>query len=671
MTALHSGKLLHLSEHDPHAKDRKQPWSCSVSTELYLRVMLRSFLPAPISRSMAALQFDPLLHAVVDNTLAVNVLQLCKIYTIYLLDSYENDELERKANGLFDQYKVPAAGAELAYSHIKQVKWFVRRALEKRVDQQIQLMQMAADRLAPAQLPEPKTVQKNLLQIQLQVHQAKQNVQLTKTTMRKDSTTVTTLKSIQDERREKVLKGMDRILLLAAGNAKVSDGLARISKEEKPTWQKRLWKQWATGTLENHVNRLVQHCTWCNDSSKATEETVSEPMFAFKVETIVEYFQYLERTNFGRSTPGVFLYTCKGFSQTLQMPEINWKDGNLRGFIKEYELARAKEVVKAPAMPRRFFKACEAALIAAYETGLHKESPAPIIIFGTFLFMITCSLRFDDAKHLLPNTLIKEEVHMNKNKHTCYRARCPKTKTDRIGLKPYVVTIDFHLEKKWMQYFFDVYFAWAQQDTDYFIMHWTTHSHAGGKSVVIDTCKQAEYGPALQALKVVLAQVCPDDAECQPFLENFSWHSARCTMIQWGRDHGAETSDLVTHMRSSILAMGETYTRDKTALSVRVLSLIQKGVQQDLKDEEDERKKMEQERLAQDEDGPRRSLRLNPSSSGSELKASLSAKEKLQAELRKLQPPKKYQTEIKKLDLARCPRCTHVVDPGQYTKHVF
>ena len=103
--------------------------------------------------------------------------------------------------------------------------------------------------------------------------------------------------------------------------------------------------------------------------------------------------------------------------------------------------------------------------------------------------------------------------------------------------------------------------------------------------ITIDPCVPGTYDNTLPVLKAVLGQIC-QGAEYHPFLNDATWHGARCSMIQWGRDHGAKEEDFVAHMNSKTLAMADTYTRDKTILSLRLLNKINTGVRKEAEEQE-------------------------------------------------------------------------------------
>ena len=131
-----------------------------------------------------------------------------------------------------------------------------------------------------------------------------------------------------------------------------------------------------------------------------------------------------------------------------------------------------------------------------------------------------------------------------------------------------------------MDIFFTTYFKYARSGADYFIMGWKITKG----EITVDPCVPGTYDTTLPVLKAVLGQIC-QDAEHHPFLSEATLHSARCSMIQWGRDHGAKEEDLVAHMNSKTLAMADTYTRDKTILSLRLLNKINTGVRKEAEEQ--------------------------------------------------------------------------------------
>ena len=258
---------------------------------------------------------------------------------------------------------------------------------------------------------------------------------------------------------------------------------------------------------------------------------------------------------------------------------MDWKNPVLRGFIKYYENEMSKETKKAPAMPASFFRHCELVMMKWYQK--RSTHDALIIVLGTFMFMVIASLRYDDTLHINPSSIIKEEVRMDNKTYSVYRGKCSKTKTDQAGKKSFFTASDFCLSHNWMEVFFTTYFKYARPGADFFIMKWTLSKGA----VTVDPCCSGECNATLGVLKAVLSQVCPGQ-ERKPFHLVATWHSARCSMIQWGRDHGAKGEDLAEHMNSKTLAMADTYTRDKTILSLRLLTRINKGVRKQVEDED-------------------------------------------------------------------------------------
>ena len=97
-----------------------------------------------------------------------------------------------------------------------------------------------------------------------------------------------------------------------------------------------------------------------------------------------------------------------------------------------------------------------------------------IIVVGTFMFMVVASLRYDDALHTLPDSIIRQRMTIGDVAYNCYRGRCSKSKKDQSGggMKSHWTAVNFTITNPWLDGFFEIYFLYAKQDADFFLMHW-------------------------------------------------------------------------------------------------------------------------------------------------------------------------------------------------------
>ena len=71
--------------------------------------------------------------------------------------------------------------------------------------------------------------------------------------------------------------------------------------------------------------------------------------------------------------------------------------------------------------------------MAGWLDDINEHNVALILIVGTFLFMVAASLRFDDALHIIPDTIIREEIKFGDLRYHCYRGKRIKAASKAIG----------------------------------------------------------------------------------------------------------------------------------------------------------------------------------------------------------------------------------------------
>ena len=235
------------------------------------------------------IQWDPVLEAVLGDTFSLSTLQLMGIRSTYHLAQHSAEELQVMATEVMTKWSIPQAAQCKALLQIQEGRNLVLRAMNCKGDAQLTLMQMAADRLAPPGGPSPKEAGETLLQVQLRVHEVR--AQSIRAAAVQADGELTLLKDVEKQRRAQVLSGMDTIICLAGEHAKVLDVLKGLSEEARASWKHRIFELWATGTIENHLHSFRRYCAWKTESQKSSTSPQAG-LFPFKMDTIVEYFDY-------------------------------------------------------------------------------------------------------------------------------------------------------------------------------------------------------------------------------------------------------------------------------------------------------------------------------------------------------------------------------------------
>ena len=327
---------------------------------------------------------------------------------------------------------------------------------------------------------------------------------------------------------------------------------------------------WATGTLTNHWQRMCRFLRWHRDT--ALHQIRARPPLPIKMDVVVAYLDDLETMKVGASTPFASLDTFRFVHKALGIvTDADWKSPLIMGFAKRYHKSMVKEAKQAPAMSVDLSVACEEIVNRASDS----TDRGLILVLGTFMFMVVASMRFDDALHVLPNTIHRTDVNLKKGEINLaiWRGKASKTKTDQSGMKSYFVVSEFNMQYPWMEKFMDVYWKCFVPDRDYFIMDWRVDKDG---FIRIDPRKPGTYGGTLETIRAVLSKCLGHTQEGADFAANMSWHSARCSMIQWGADQLAEPNELIKLMRSKTVAMSNTYTRDHTVAT----ALLQRRIQE-------------------------------------------------------------------------------------------
>ena len=214
------------------------------------------------------IQWDPVLEAVMGDTFSHSALMLMGIRSTYHLAQYSPEELRTMGTEVMTTWNIAQEAQTKAMIQIQEGRKLVVRALTCEGDAQLTIMQVAADRLAPSTGPAPKQAGETLLQVQLRVHEAK--AQSVRAAEVQGSEGLTLLRDKERQRRDQVLCGMDAIISLAGGHAKVLDVLHGLSEEDRGKWKHRIFELWATGTIENHLHRFKHYCNWKTEIQRTT-----------------------------------------------------------------------------------------------------------------------------------------------------------------------------------------------------------------------------------------------------------------------------------------------------------------------------------------------------------------------------------------------------------------
>ena len=208
------------------------------------------------------------------------------------------------------------------------------------------------------------------------------------------STTWVSLKAQEDTEKSKWAARLQKIATKAGAAAKIN-GPARdgLSAKEDEAIKAIVLKSGAFRTMRQNVRAWEKFDQW------ATEVGVG--IYPPTDAVVVKYALHLETSGCGPSVIPAFFYSLGWVCRRLAMDAPGRMSPEVKGVIDKVNTERGKELKEAAPMPFEIVAALERFVIECFD----KESEALGIFTWWVLILIFASLRWDDGRHVSPQSL--------------------------------------------------------------------------------------------------------------------------------------------------------------------------------------------------------------------------------------------------------------------------